>query len=1136
VALAKLKIFLLGGFRAEAESRPRITVARKKGQALLALLALRPGSGYPREALTALLWPESSDEEARHSLRQELHELRRALAATKTRALIVEGERVALDPDAVEVDVVKFERLAADASPEALKRAAALYDGDLLVGVGVRESAFEDHLRAERERLRARATGVFTRLLEYQTQRKLVEPAIETALRLLAMDATQEAVHRSVMKLYASTGRRAAALRQYQECVAVLQRELDVEPEPATRQLYRDILASGAAGARDIAEPQKRSSPQASQHAPRGPRGAAATTERAAGDPPLAGRKAELAALGEVLDQVCGRLGHVVSIVGEAGVGKTRLVSELAALAAERDGRTIVGRAYETAQVLALGPWADALRAGLAAEPGALSGLEATWRAELARVLPEADGRTARRSGPADASRIFEAVDRLVARLAARQPLIIVLEDVHWADEFTVRLAAYLSRRIATRPVLLVLTAREEHLADAPLLDVALKELREHPRFVRLSLAALSRDETAALTRSLARAERDQGTLARLDDDVWRISAGNPLLVVETVRAVRDAPAGRHAGASTLPTRVREIVAARLERLSEPARRVVSIASLVGRECDFRLLQHCAGLPDRAAAEVVEELVRRRVFHGVDEGLDFTHDRIREVASHALVPVQRRAIHRLIATSMEDVYVADLERHCAELAAHCREGELWEKALTYLAEAGARATERSAHREAAAFFEQALAALEHLPESQRTLEQAVDIRLALHTSYYAVAELRCGHQALCDAEAPARKLGDARRSALLASQTGQSLWVTGRSREALPLFEHAAAAVRSTSSVPSSTNPPAPTLPRRWVHDPIKVFGKTLDDFALLTSTTLYIGAARFALGDLDVAEESFRHVIEAVGEAAAGEKLGLHGLPLVFAESALTALLAEQGRFDEARAHGTTSVRIAEALNHSYTLVFALRLVGHAYTVEGRLPEAIALLERGRAICDEGGLLALEPNIISSLGYAYSVAGRPDDGVPLIQRALAVLEDYGQRVWYVVMLTQLAESWMLAGDVDRAAESAQRALLVARERGERGFEAGASRVLGAVALRGASPDPAAAREHYAAALELADKRAMQPLIANCHAGLGLVATRLGDLDAARTHLAKARDIRRTIGIETPSALEPDDASSARSQ
>jgi DNA-binding SARP family transcriptional activator len=1081
--MARLKISLLGGFRAESDPRGRLAVTRKKGQALVALLALRPGTGYAREALTALLWPESRDDEARHSLRQELHELRRALAPAGTRALVVDGERVALDPAAVDVDVVTFERLAAEGSSAALRRAAGLYEGDLLLGVGVREAAFEEHLRNERERLRQRAIGVFTRLLEHRIQHKLVEPAIETALRLLAMDATQETVHRALMRLYAGNGRRAAALRQYQECVEVLQRELGVEPESATRQLYRDILASPTApGPKRLAKAAGRR------------RGLLRASDRPGVDPPLVGRTAELTRLREVLEQTCARQAHVVAIIGEGGVGKTRLVSELGALALERDGRVIVGRAYQTAQVLAFGPWVDALRAGLAAAPEVLERLEPAWRAELARVLPEVAGRPARRTPPADAARIFEAIARLIERLAARQPLVIVLEDVHWADELTLRLAAYVGRRVAGRPVLLVLTAREEELTDVALLGVTLNELREHARLVTVALAPLSRTETTALARSLSRAERDQAALARLGERVWRVSAGNPLLVLETVRALREEPDGG-AGTSSLPTRVREIVMTRLERLSERARRVVSIASIVGRECDFRLLQHCAGLDDREAAEVVEELVRRRVFQGVGERLDFTHDRLREAACAALVPAQVKSLHRLVATSMEAVYAGDFEPHWAPLAAHCRDGELWDKAVTYLAEAGTRAAERSAHREAAACFEQALAALGHLPESRRTLEQGVDLRLALHTSWYALAELERSYHALRDAEGPARALGDPRRSALLASHTGQYFWVTGRAREALPLFEHAAGVASS------------------------------LGDFALLMSSTLYIGSARFCLGDLVESEASLRRVVDALGDTAAGEKLGLHGLPLVFAESGLTALLAEQGRFDEARAHGARSVRVAEALDHAYTLVFALRILGHAFTVEGRLAEAVAILERGRALCQDASLRSLTPNILASLGYAYTRSGRPRDGVRLIEQALAALDDYGQRVWYAVVLTQMAEAWLLAGDVERARECADRARSLARNRGEHGFEAAALHMLGAAAMRARVPDVDTARQCYEDALRAAEARSMLPLVAHCHAGLAALYTRIGDGARAAHHRATALDICRKTGMAAPPEL-----------
>ena len=1092
--MARLKIHLFGGFRVEAEPRTRLAVSRRKGQALLALLALRPGTGYAREALTALLWPESGDEEARHSLRQELHALRRVLAPTRTRALVVSGERIALDPDAIEVDVATFERLSAEGRPEALRRAADLYEGDLMVGIGVREGEFEEHLRSERERLRARAIAVLTRLLAHQAQQGPIEGAIETALRLLVMDPTQESVHRELIRLYARSGRRAAALRQYQECVEVLQRELGEEPEAATRQLYRDLLATG--GSREA--PRQPSTPQSSAD---GRRVVRPKNARLGIDPPLVGRQAELATLREVLDQTCARVGHVVAIIGEAGVGKTRLVSEIAALAQQHDARIITGRAYETARVLALAPWVDALRAGVAMDAGALAGLEPAWRAELARILPEAEARAGRRTDPADTTRIFQAIERLVTRLASRQPLVVVLEDLHCADELTVRLAAHLGRRIDTLPVLLVLTAREEHLSDAEILEVALTELRDHARFVTVPLAALSREDTTMLTRSLARAERDAGRLDRLDEHVWRISAGNPLLVLETVRALRDAPAGRDLSAA-LPMRVREIVMARLAQLSEPARRVVSIASLVGRDCDFRLLQDAASLTDRDAAEVVEELVRRRVFHGVGERLDFTHDRLREVASHALLPAQRTAIHRVIATSMEALYAGDFERHYPALAAHCRDGDLWEKAVTYLTEAGTRAAERSAHREAASCIEQALEALARLPETRRTLEQAVDLRLALHTSWYAVAELERGHRALTEAQAPARKLGDPRRAALLAFQTGQSLWVTGHARDALPIFEHAAAEA------------------------------KTLRDPALMTSTTLYIASARLSLGDLVAAEDGFRRVVGALG-AAAGEKLGLHGLPLVFAQSGLTVLLAEQGRFDEARDCGATSVRVADALNHPYMLVFALRTLAYAHLLEGRLTESVVVLERARTLCDHAGSLSLAPNIMASLGHVYSVTGRAREGVALIEQALTTLEQYGHRVWLVVVLTQLAEACLLGGDVARARQSAQQAQSLAAARGERSFEAWSLRQLGAALSCEPTRNLAAARDHYHAALALAEERSMRPLAAHCHAGLALVHGRLGDHARAVEHRAAALEICRTTGMVTPSGLSDAVTSSA---
>src|SRR5207249_6250772 len=215
----------------------------------------------------------------------------------------------------------------------------------------------------------------------------------------------------------------------------------------------------------------------------------------------------------------------------------------------------------------------------------------------------------------------------------------------------------------------------------------------------------------------------------------------------------------------------------------------------------------------------------------------------------------------------------------------------------------------------------------------------------------------------------------------------------------------------------------------------------------------------------------------------------------------------------------------------------------GHAHTVEGRLPDAVAILERGKTLCEDAdpdhpqplarNLRSVAPNILASLGYAYSLGGRPHDGARLLQQALNALEEYGQRVWYVVMLTQLAEAWLLGGELVRARECASRALSMARERGERGFEAGALRMLGAVAIPEAARDLEAARAHYRGALVLAEERAMRPLVAHCHAGLATIHTLLGDPTGAGAHRTTALEICRTLGMSAPWELAQSEVSSA---
>ena len=281
--------------------------------------------------------------------------------------------------------MVTFERRIAEGTPQALEQAAELYRGDLLLGFTLNEPLFEEWLVAERERLREMALEALARLLAHQSKAAGTERAIQTAVRLLGLDPLQEAVHRTLMRLYARQGRRGAALKQYQVCVGVLRRELGTEPEAETRQLYQELL-------RRPDETVEAPDARGGQRARSPPKVGPAPPDLPAAETPLFGRQAELGRLRELLDEAIQGNGHVATVVGEAGIGKTRLVSTLAADALSR-GLPGPDRSLPRERL-------DPRRSGRGSTPAAaaeisadeeiLGALHPTRRAELTRLLPEA--------------------------------------------------------------------------------------------------------------------------------------------------------------------------------------------------------------------------------------------------------------------------------------------------------------------------------------------------------------------------------------------------------------------------------------------------------------------------------------------------------------------------------------------------------------------------------------------------------------------------------------------------------------------------------------------------------------------------------------------------------------------------
>jgi DNA-binding SARP family transcriptional activator/tetratricopeptide (TPR) repeat protein len=1073
-----LSLSLLGGFQVRLGSGGPLTLSNSKGQALLAYLAVAPGRRHPRDKLATLLWSGTSDEQARQSLRQVLVTLRRVLANHAT--LIADHGEVALEGSRLDVDVVRFEVLVRDGSTGALAEATALYQGDLLEGIRVKEPPFEEWLLAERERLREMAVDALAKLLAHQLDGGPAAPAIRTAMRILTLDPARESVHRDLMRLFERQGRRGDALRQYRLCVDALQRELGLEPRPETRRLYQDIVRAGQTQATSAAiKPAK-----GATMSPSGPRGLA--DERVRGSIPLVGRDSELARLREAIYATGRGEGQLVLVLGEAGIGKTSLLEALETEAGQQGVRCHLGRSYLSEQVLAFAPWIDALRAGERLDdPQLLACLGPAWVEELARLIPELKLGAPDRTGEGP-HRLFEAVTRLVSCLAAEQPRLIMLEDLHWADEMSLRLLAFVARRIRSARVLIVATAREEEVPGAPIAAV-LDELSEDPHVERMILSPLSRQETATLVRSLAQASAATDTVTRLAEQIFSASEGNPFMVVETMRALADGTAAQTSTGSALPDRVRQVIAGRLERLDERTRGVLAAASVIGREFDFALLQRAAGLGEAKAAEGIEALVRRRILRVVGERFDFVHDRVREVVHGQLLPPRRVLLHAAVAGALERLPAGRTDEHVERLAHHTFRGELWEKAVAYGQQAGSVAADRSASGQAGACFDQALEALARLPESRETLEQAIELRRLRVAHHFALGEregiLRCMKEAMGLAE----RLGDQPRLATVVAAWANALWFAGDNQRALEAGSRAVALADA-------------------IEDPVTQI-----------SASLNLGMICGSVGDHHRAVGLFARAVELLGGDLQRERLGRTLYPSVNARGELARSQAELGDFDSALATLAEALRIAETLLHSSTIKVLRLDACHVLLCRGDFVDAMPQLETCLQDFRAAGFPAWSCAAAAMLGYAHVMTGRLGDGILLLREAVEEAAR-GRRTREAVFMSYLCEAQLLAREPDQAFVLAERALTLSRERHERATEARIVFLLGEISAQRVDRDEPAGERHYHAALALAAELGLRPLVAHCHLGLGRL-WRTSNPRVAGEHLSTATTMFREMGM-----------------
>jgi len=708
-ATPTLHIHLLGDFRLAYDDETVTTVNTARLQSLLAYLLLHREAPQSRQHLAFMLWPDSTERQARTNLRKQVHYLRRTLPEPD-RFLHADAKTLSWLPDApFTLDVAEFERALDQAQQTSdtattqalLAQAVESYQGDLL------PSCYDDWILPARERLRQRFTQALDRLIQSLEDRRAYQEAITYAGQLLGHDPLHEATYRRLMRLHALNGDRARALRAYHACATVLGQELGVKPSAATQEAYERML-------------QKDGSPTAA------PAAGKATTAL-----PLVGRDEEWRQLQEAWQKTRASKPQLALVTGEAGIGKTRLAEELLGWAKRQGIASASARCYASGGELAYAPLAEWLRTQ--ALQRWLASLEPAWLTEVARLLPEllAERPDIPPPGPLterwQKQRLFEA---LVRAFLARRQLVLLIDDLQWCDKETLEWLPYLLRTQASGGRLLVLgTLRTAEMPEDAQFSALPRDLRRSRQLTEIELGPLDKNETAALACHVVGRELETTVATAL----YRETEGNPLFVVETARARlpgRDEATTRR---WPVPPTVQEVIAGRLDQLSAQARELTGVAATIGREFSFDVLAQASGADENVVVRGLDELWARRVVReqGAD-GYDFSHDKIREVAYKELSVTRRRWLHRRVAEALERVHASNLDDVCGKIAAHYEAAGQARQAISYYQTAATVAQRFYANQEAIDHLLRASALLsrsaENGPLAARVHEQLGDIQ------------------------------------------------------------------------------------------------------------------------------------------------------------------------------------------------------------------------------------------------------------------------------------------------------------------------------------------------------------------------------------------------------------------------
>jgi DNA-binding SARP family transcriptional activator len=961
------------GEQAITDDEAGVQVHSSHAVALVAFLAAHAGAPQPRPRIAGMFWPDSTDAQALTNLRRELHHLRQVLG--DERSLVVAPRNLCWrDSQTCLVDLRIFEgerqaALAAAASGDdagVLAHAAtavAQYRGDLLPG------AYDDWVLQARSELERQCTDLCDLLCAARTRTGDLAGAVDTARRRIQLKPLEEAGYRTLMLLQADLGDSAGAVSTYHHCASVLERELGVIPDPATRQAFQRLMANSGPSRPDLQ--------------PDAPRSGFAAAR-------LVGRLRELGQLQGLWRTAAAGHPRLALVSGGAGVGKTRLVAELAALARLHGAVVASSQCFGTPGRLALASVADWLRNP--SVQAATASLDPAWRAEVNRLVPAA-GRAERAAGSrsmADAwqhHRFFEGLAR--GLMVVGRPLLLVLDNMQWCDQETLAFLTFFLGLAAGTPVLVTGTVRNDTLDQNPELADWTVRMRATGLMTELSLGPLDAADTARVAEAIS----GRSLLADDVDLLQATTGGFPLYVIEAVRGGVD-PGGTSRPASDLTAVLRN----RLDQATPAAREVAGLGAAVGTSFTLDLLTEASDLDVGTVVGAVDELWRRRIVREFGDGYDFSHDLLRDTAYAQVSPPKRWLLHRRVAQALELLHAEDSATVSAQLAEQYVRGGRPERAVLYYRRAADVAAGLFAHAEAIRLHQDALSIVRRLPEGKGRDRQELEVLEAmaapLNARYgYSSPELQRALERSIDL---AESLGrtDSTVTGLVALWGTQ--FVQGRIADGYQTATRALTLVDADSELS---------------------------------------GPAHFAVGgsavSLGMPAEGLRHLELAAKLASGavrlsvGTRADVHGT--AFAAHAHWLL----GHDAEALSAGQAAIELARAIDDPYCLAVALAYGSITHQMRHDMDELRDTVGELRELCGRYGFAYYR-----EWGLILDGWSRPDEsGLGLARRGIANLKAAGSFARRPYWLSLLADLLARHDRTDAAQAALDAALIAGRER-----------------------------------------------------------------------------------------------------